>query len=413
MLQVVPSNDLFQRSKRKIINLKGESNFLCRDISHNNNYSSKAICINSSYITYAFYVALFLGLPYYPQAIKNKNSKLPRLFKAWCISMCAVKATIYSIFISTGVLYIPIKLTVFTFYTLSCITALLTLYLVRYRHKITLSIRQMCDISHYISPDQKTGSSYCVFQISLLALDFCFMALTFKQGLDSVSHITTYNFLGRTLFEAYRISIAFTFLNGITTTGISIILCNNIFVTLRKVIHTFRTKLRMRHRVENYCRMNTIEDIIMFQKIAHCHRKLEESLSPVLLFISILCIVNFLNSFGILLTIDMPLLVTIATLIAMAQALLPFIGLTFSAAKVANEYKSLKECLVRCSEDVALAKTSTSDIPLFTILSDNVRATDFHFSAGDMFLLDKGLVLTVGGLIVTYGVVLFQMNALE
>lgn len=378
------------------------------------NFSSKVNAsfnsIKSTYIFQAFYAALFLGLPFYPPTSMEKDSQLPLVIRTWCFSQCSVKAIIYFFFLITGAVYIPYKVTVFTFYTLSCFTASLTFYMIRYRHSITDAIRKLCEMAHCITPSPKTGSKFCILQIIILALCFSYSAVCFKKGLDSLHYSTTFSMMGFDLFQAYRISVITVFLNAITTTGITIIICTNLFVTLRHIIRSFREKLGKRYRIRNYSKKNILEDITMFRKIASSYQKLEESLSPMLFFVSVLCIVTFLNSLSILLTRQLSPLSAVSVFVNMSEALIPFVYLTNSASSVISEYNLLKECLIRCSGDIAMATSSVSDISLFIVLSDNIRSTSFQFSAGRMFIIDKALILTVGGLIVTYGVIEYQMN---
>lgn len=372
--------------------------------------NSNSIFIKCSNFIYIFYVALFSGLPYNPKTISVKPIELSMGIKLWCFCLCVIKVFFTLLFFITGALYIPHKLTIFTFYTFGFITNIMTYHVVRFRKKIILSIRRLCELSHFISPKQKTGSKFCILQIIFLVLAFCYAAYSAVIGIYALRYTGNYEIFSLNLLDVFRISTTFVYLNGFLTTGVSVILCNNIFITLRNIIIAFRIKLKERYHEGNLCRENILEDLSMFRRILSSYQQLEACISPILLFINIMCIISFLNNLSILLTRRLNTLTTVGILITFGQALFAFIYLIFNAARVIKEYESLQQCLVRCSEGIAAASSSISNISLFTVLADNIRFTKFHFSAGDMYIIDKGLILTVGGAMITYGIIEYQLT---
>lgn len=399
------SRNFFQRSNK--INLSKSEDMDEILYNHGKTINYNFTRMKFSYFFQIFYIALFFGLPFYPRAISEKTSDISLGIKLWCFFWCIAKLFFAVLFLFTGAIYIPHKLSIFTMYSLCCISTILTFYIVRYRKKITLSIRRLCEVSHAISPKRKTGSKHCLLQIMWFVLIFVYTAFIFIKSVYSLQYTAKYEAFGIDFLDIYRISVTFMFLNSIVITGISIIMCHNIFNTLHNTLIAYKTRLRERYKIGNYCRINILEDINMFRRILTAYEQLEDSFSPILLSINVTCIVSFLNYLSILLTRRLPLTAMIGVLTSFGQTLLAFVFLIFSAARVIKEYESLQQCLVRCSEDIAM--TSPPDIPLFTVLADNIRSTKFHFSAGDMYIIDKGLIITVGGGMVTYGVIEYQL----
>lgn len=410
----MPSNVLFERSNKIALdNQKYQNKVFHNDPDNFTGFDFDAISMKSSYISNALCAALFFGLPYNPRTIKNNTSAgFPGIAKLWCILVSCFKGCIVLGFLCTCALYIPSKLTIFTYYALSFVIILLTFYLVRNNEKITQSIREMCKILHRISPDKKPGSKFCIFQIVLFVVSVSYGTFVTKWSLSYVHYDVSYSIAGYDIFETYKFCIIGIPALGLATAGITVIICNSIFGTLRNTIGAFRGKLKERYLVKNCCRRNIVEDITLFRKIACCHRNLDDSLSPILFLTIVFYTLYVSNNVSILLTRRFPPLTTLGYLLCMVQAMIPFVFLIFSAGNVTNECKYLNECLMFCSEDIATASPSASDTALFTVLSDNIRSTNFQFTAADMFILQNALVFTVGGLLVTYGIIQYQISTI-
>ncbi|GFV89965.1 uncharacterized protein TNCV_4643071 [Trichonephila clavipes] len=119
----------------------------------------------------------------------------------------------------------------------------------------------------------------------------------------------------------------------------------------------------------------------------------------------------FFNALSILLSsqrIFITLYVFVAVMIA--AALGTFFLLTHAGNRVHSKFQHL---LINCSGLVTQSYLSVRDLTTFTIMAQDIRTADLHFTGGDMFIIRKDMILTVAGVMITYGVLIFQLDKHE
>ncbi|GFQ67769.1 uncharacterized protein TNCT_715311 [Trichonephila clavata] len=95
----------------------------------------------------------------------------------------------------------------------------------------------------------------------------------------------------------------------------------------------------------------------------------------------------------------------IFTLIGGVMALLV---LTISGNAVPAGLQQLREALLQCSG--RMAGGAPHVIQSFTLLSDSIRDSNLAITGCGMFTINKALMLTVGGMVITYSFLLFELS---
>ncbi|KAF8794968.1 hypothetical protein HNY73_002875 [Argiope bruennichi] len=94
-------------------------------------------------------------------------------------------------------------------------------------------------------------------------------------------------------------------------------------------------------------------------------------------------------------------------------ALVTFLLLTFSGAQVQKGHDNIKQAVTDCSDLVVQLSPNLKTTLTFTLLVENIKGSDIVVTGWDMFTIRKGFILSVAGLMMTYGVLMYQMDALK
>ncbi|GFS35262.1 uncharacterized protein NPIL_570431 [Nephila pilipes] len=96
--------------------------------------------------------------------------------------------------------------------------------------------------------------------------------------------------------------------------------------------------------------------------------------------------------------------------ITFLMSIVIFFSLTCTGGRANLAHCFLKVKVFECI-DTILNKTSfdVEILMTFKVLSQSISDVPTNFTAGDMFSINKSLILTTAGAMVTYGVLMFQL----
>ncbi|GIY80808.1 uncharacterized protein CEXT_112371 [Caerostris extrusa] len=94
--------------------------------------------------------------------------------------------------------------------------------------------------------------------------------------------------------------------------------------------------------------------------------------------------------------------------LSLVGGLVAILALTSGGNSVVSEMQLLKQALLQCSERIA--GRSSNVIRAFILLSDGIRDSNLTVTGWGMFTVNKALMLTIGGMVITYSFLLFQLN---
>lgn len=253
-------------------------------------------------------------------------------------------------------------------------------------------------------------------------LNFILLALThlhvfYESGVHNLSHLSI---LGHNVtndghfnvvhfvFAAYSVNFAF----SVFTVAICVMACMNVHVILRRIIRDFSDVL-----LENLKSNSTKEELtnafINFRRIVCGVTKADDVLSFCTFFSYVTCISCFFYSLSSFMTdkqIGNRPFFAAEQLSIFVFANVIFLTITCSASRVSSAIEDLKK-KVNCMSEVVMKANLPCDTLLnFMILIDNIKSTDVGMTGWGMFTITRGFVLTTIGVMITYGMILFQFG---
>ncbi|GIY55993.1 hypothetical protein CDAR_516871 [Caerostris darwini] len=147
---------------------------------------------------------------------------------------------------------------------------------------------------------------------------------------------------------------------------------------------------------------------------------IEDAISMCSFFLYGAIITQMLNSFNMI-TVQETLyhnrLKYIFVVIVISMAFAVFVTLTVSASSVIVEDESLKHLVVHFTEKPFLFNRAfyplvchVKMLHYFNLLSKVIRGYKLHLTGGRMFVIERSVLFTITGLVLSYGVLLFQFG---
>ncbi|KAG8189194.1 hypothetical protein JTE90_013728 [Oedothorax gibbosus] len=194
------------------------------------------------------------------------------------------------------------------------------------------------------------------------------------------------------------------------TITISIMCCCNVHLILRRLIVFYGEALC--DSLKKECTKESFsENFTLFRKIIFGLNEADDALSFIVFFTYVTCISCFLNSLSAFFNLEdssktpfSAVEITFSFLYSVAI----FFTITCSAAEVSTAGDRLKQRIL-CVSDCILNKNLPNDTLLsFMVMMDNIKSSNMSLTGWGMFTITRGFVLTTVGVVITYGVLLFQ-----
>ncbi|GFT45007.1 uncharacterized protein NPIL_650191 [Nephila pilipes] len=190
------------------------------------------------------------------------------------------------------------------------------------------------------------------------------------------------------------------------------------FSSLSEGVKTYRKSL-IREIVSRPDQISVQEYLIAFRRIVDCIDSVEAGFSWNILFL----IVSNISSFFLVLSIiavgiDHFQIMLLASIIGSCiVSLVEFTAVTRSVILLNGEEDSLKKAVIRfserpilCDEYLTKEKMSWTRLHSFSLLANTIRGTTIELTGGGMFVLNNSFILSVVGVMFTYGVLIFQFG---
>lgn len=297
------------------------------------------------------------------------------------------------------------------------------------RKKISRTIHNLECLSYKLKHNIYIGSKHS-FKLTLLLgfLSFIiFIAQVFFYFHESqisrfkVVNIFTYALTNKTrilYLNVYHLSVVFTYTTSTVTICVVALISFNVFTTLSNIIKHYRLRLGKQLLQVDLENPKSLSNITIFREIVECVYDVEETFNYSSLLLYGTSITWLFNSFNVAIVKDSAYKNALAygfIAITFFMALVIFIMVTYSASKVKTEDDILKNCLVRYSENQFLNSSRHKRYDSLTlynviILPRTIQGVKLYLTGGGMFIISKGLILTVIGIMVTYGVILLQFR---
>ncbi|KAG8195442.1 hypothetical protein JTE90_013894 [Oedothorax gibbosus] len=383
---------------------------------------------NSFY--FLFYVARFTGLPL-PSSQPSQSKLESRNFNIFCLLLTILK-TISFLFSCITIHHLvratTLRLTFYSFNTCGTLTVFAIIAKkssIRKTMKTLTQLRTELDFNCHVGSRQ---SIHLVIILASLVIIIFFAQIIFyfdKSHDDRWSVVKIYglvlsNSTRRVYLDVYHCCVVFTYTNSTITVCLMSLVSYNVSNVLGDIIKSYRKRLMAILRHPN----PTVDDIhvsvTLFRRIVCCTRDIEHALSLCLLLLYGASVTWIFNSFNVVIVRDKVYHNKLAyafVAITTAMALIVFFTVTQGASRLISEDKKLKCLTVRLAERPFTASYASSfcvcnlsTLHCIKLLMRSIRGNRIYLTAGNMFILQRSLVLTMFGLISSYGVLLHQFG---
>lgn len=258
--------------------------------------------------------------------------------------------------------------------------------------------------------------------VGILILNSVFFMIShldmfYEAQIQNRSHLTFmgYNMTTNGSFTTLHVVLASYSINQLLssfTIAICIMACCNVHVILKRIIKSFGNSL-IENLKNNPTKESLANDFVTFRRIIYGINQADDVLSFCTFFAYVACISCFFNTLSSFLVveklIDHPFL-AIDIFSVFLFSVIIFVTITCSASKVSTAAEELKN-QINCMSEIVLKKDLSQDTLLsFMILIDNIKSANAGMTGWGMFTITRGFVLTTVGVMISYGVVLFQFG---
>lgn len=208
-------------------------------------------------------------------------------------------------------------------------------------------------------------------------------------------------------------AIIFSFCFSGATCGTTLLLCDSTFIALSDIIKDFVTNLKQKFRRRMFSQSSISAEIGNLNTITDQVKSADKALNDctLLLYGMFACLFYITVSIAISNeAIFKTKMVTVYIAWNFILVVLIFRRLTLSGSRVAVECQRLRNVTAECSRRIVSHCEDEKTLLTYNILLGNIKDAKLVVTAGGMFVIEKGLFLTVVGTMVTYGVILFQGN---
>ncbi|KAG8189197.1 hypothetical protein JTE90_013731 [Oedothorax gibbosus] len=253
---------------------------------------------------------------------------------------------------------------------------------------------------------------------TIMVINILFLKQTHKARMDSQKFFGMVLSTDMRKYYMYTHYFLFVFTStfSLVTQMFVSLLSFNTFLGLSKDIKKYRESLA-KLVANNYKDEVCIHDYLVgFRRIVDCISGVEAGFSYTNLFLIGANVSSFFIFFSIAVSAEngyhqtaVAALITSVLLLSLIQ----FLSMVGTAARVCKEDDALKKLVIRCSEKAFSdfqGKVSLSKLHCFALLADTIRGTPLELTGGDMFVIKDNFILSVAGVMLTYGVLIFQFG---
>ncbi|GBN43240.1 hypothetical protein AVEN_31147-1 [Araneus ventricosus] len=372
---------------------------------------------------------LALGLPFSPGHLK-----LSKRNTSSCSKKCVVAVTVFKLiaYLFTSIsLYDLLNFSVLALnlHTYNTCAIIVTFVMISRHKKIVKAIREINRLSPKLEQNcRKTDIctvflAVCIgsFIIIISISQFLFLRQNLRKKLLS-KKMFGYELPNIVwLFYAYTHGIFFvlTYTNGLLTMLFVTLLSFKTFSDLSETVRRYRRTLLKFITLGSLDEFCVQERLANFSQLVDCTNYVEEGFSGCALFLIGSNVSCFFLLFSGIASGDQAYqhrMVLLFTTSGFAMSAFEFLCVVRSANKVCDEDEILKKSVVRLSEKGIWGfsqqenRICLSKFHCLALLADTIRGTVLELTGGNLFVLKNNLILSIVGLMLTYGVLIFQFG---
>ncbi|KAG8189098.1 hypothetical protein JTE90_028641 [Oedothorax gibbosus] len=370
---------------------------------------------------FIYKATLALAIPIQP--INFRSSRKVEITKWFCLVFFVFKTVTISLALTHIYKMLPDWSSRIAYYIFNFFSYFSMITLLSKRQQIYSAFQTVLNLSARLSPEKFVGSKFIKFELltwvlSTFSLMVIFILFFFYQEWNDYFKALHLPILGYYKNSTtYTWIIVFGVVSSHTTSfamcALSVILVYNAFLAAGGVVDSYCKMIQRQKLYESGPKAIT-RNLILFREISSSVKSVDDAVNECSFFILGTVISSFFATIAVMFSASP----SFQTLVARMYVGLTLVGglgiffiMTISGNLVLANSENLKSAIMDMSEEIAKSTADESTMRLFILLSDNIRNSDMGLTAADMFIIDKGLILTVFGMVTTYSFLLFQINS--
>lgn len=367
-------------------------------------------------------LCMIYGLPFSPYQLIDNSRDNDMSFITFMSLFFNILRTVICMFSMSYTHHLfPFTSLVLTFNSCNMCFLIVSWCLFLKRHKIVKAMRLILTLSSQVYPS-KFRSKWNILVFILIHI-IGFASISTSLILLNLEDSRTFNvtaFLSNQIPDEYNyiftraigFSSIFTFSYGACVCGIVMVMNSTMYFHLGDIIFKFSNKLKTRFQNVSVTQHSLAENLEIFRKILHLTQSINEAVSVIVVFFYGATICTFFNaicSASFFSSTEIKMFILISSIFLFGIAV--FFIVTLTGDRVKCKYKVLQDCLIECSSLIIKNSYDEKIITSFSLICQNTNAADLCVTGGNMFVISNSFISTVAGVLLTYGVLIFQMDA--
>ncbi|GBM58517.1 hypothetical protein AVEN_124726-1 [Araneus ventricosus] len=363
------------------------------------------------------------GAPFSIEDLKCEKRKCPRPIMLYCVLLNLFRIVNFVFIANFAHFYFMLNSLLITFYAYN-ICALSSLFILSLRRRAVISamkttLKMAAKMNNKLK-DKKWNMVVLVLTYAIAVLGVtASIGMTVHNNASLKNVPASIKFCGFSFESMQRekfllvikFSLAFTFFSSTTICGTILLLSSTVYFYLSETVCGFGFKLKKRFESKALSQISVAENICTFQKLLRMVWKVDKAFSTAVLFLygsSVSCFFNALSVVFGAKKIFVALCIFAAAMFA--TSLGSFFLLTHAGNRVNWKFQELRNSLISCSSLALHSSMNVRELASFNIMVQDIRNSDMHLTGGDMFIIRKDMILTVAGVMISYGVLIFQLD---
>ncbi|KAF8792097.1 hypothetical protein HNY73_003743 [Argiope bruennichi] len=294
------------------------------------------------------------------------------------------------------------------------------------RCEISNAVNQLCKLSDFFNSRQVIDSRYicrvlAYISISVMIYIAGMVFYFYQEWGNSIEPSSLPHFIPPDVQEKYlgvvMASIIFSTTNGGSTCGVSIMLCESVYLMIADLIRSYRSNLKHKLKTQRLSNFIFDEDKT-FKSIVSLVNTVEQAfkLCALLLYAAEASLIFITISIAVtreatLQTYWIKGLIVWNTMLT----LYTFYQITASGSLICEESEQLRSVSLECSNEIcqqSIAGSNANDgsLQALSLLLTNIRDVPLRVTGGGLFVIRKDIILSMANAVITYGVIMYQLS---
>lgn len=380
-----------------------------RECSDKVNYTSKTIWI---ILNVCSWLGVTLKKPL------NEGRRICSLSLWDSLSMLSAIVTYIISIIGIHILNITPRI-LFTIYAYFTLGFLIRITILTKRNKMFTYATSICDMCTFLNVDNKRHFQRVKICVSIFCVWLLIIAVTFSYFLATVEtsgfHWCIFGFkidIHKIPVFIYAVRLSATY-SGIISTGIifiALIICCSTYKLADSMMKSFSENFGKHSASMIFSKSTVISLISTYRQLLTICKDIDNVISGMTFFLYAASVTCFFNTVSLILSdtflTDISMIVQV--IINLAMALLIFFSLTYTGESVHSNHENLKMLMIEGVEKIFNVTEDYHMMSIYGMFIESVNNINIYFTGADMFQINKSLILTTAGAMLTYGVIIFQ-----